>query len=691
MATAEDYAQWITANADKRGTPDFETVAQAYRALRAGDVTTNAEEPVADVVKPVQKQSILDAPNALASGFFRGLTRMAGAPVDAVANVLDLGRAAFGAPYIAATGKEPPKFLQIPDRSDVTGSGENLLRNLGKNKVTSAMVNPKNPDYEGGYLQTIGGGIAGATSPAQAAMGAASAIAGKSAYDSTGSTPLAITASLLAPNIPRGVSAATKLAIRGGEAGRAEMNRRIEVLRQAGVDRPTLGLASGNGALGGVETVLQTVPGSMGVFDRARDAAHSGMQATAGNAADLASRNSGRQSAGAAVQRDLRDFHDRQVVPGYTRNNDLAEGVIGTNTPVTVHNSINRANQLSTPNQGAPATTAIDLDPRFATLRRALISDAGGSPARMDSAGMFYPEIPQVGIPYGALKGKRTRIGADAASLDNIGRPVHGEIRSMYGAMSRDMENAAAQADLQRGMILQTRTPTSASGALTRANNVYSGGLARQERTAPFANNPTPEAAFDALARTPASALSTFQAVKKSITPGTRGSVAATIIDSLGTATPGNQDHTGGVFSPTTFLTNWTKLTPAGRRELFSGFPNADQAHAQVSAVAEAANMMKQNSRHWANPSGTAANTSGRELMRGLGVGVPAALAGFGSWSVPLGVLGCMAGARGASSIMTNPDVVNWAATRTPALAADQMGALGRSMITSGQLEKDQK
>ncbi len=34
MATAEQYGQWIVANKDKRGTPEFETVAKAYKAAR---------------------------------------------------------------------------------------------------------------------------------------------------------------------------------------------------------------------------------------------------------------------------------------------------------------------------------------------------------------------------------------------------------------------------------------------------------------------------------------------------------------------------------------------------------------------------------------------------------------------------------------------------------------------------------
>ncbi len=34
MATAAEYAAWIVANADKKGTPEFETVARAYQQAK---------------------------------------------------------------------------------------------------------------------------------------------------------------------------------------------------------------------------------------------------------------------------------------------------------------------------------------------------------------------------------------------------------------------------------------------------------------------------------------------------------------------------------------------------------------------------------------------------------------------------------------------------------------------------------
>ncbi|HCZ49680.1 MAG TPA: hypothetical protein DCZ11_11825, partial [Gammaproteobacteria bacterium] len=40
MATARDYAEWIVANKDKKGTPEFEKVSQAYALAKAKGAIT---------------------------------------------------------------------------------------------------------------------------------------------------------------------------------------------------------------------------------------------------------------------------------------------------------------------------------------------------------------------------------------------------------------------------------------------------------------------------------------------------------------------------------------------------------------------------------------------------------------------------------------------------------------------------
>ena len=186
MATADEYAAWIVQNADKKGSPEFETVAKAYELAKQ-------EKPKAER-GPVQEAAA--AAGALGSGFNRSMLSRLGLPfnpVDAAANVLDLGKAALGAPYIAATGKSPPDWLAVGDRADVPGSGAWLVNQARKTRAGRAVLDAS-PDYEGGYLQTIGGGLGASPSAPVSAM--TSAALQKATYDATGSDALAMAAGM---------------------------------------------------------------------------------------------------------------------------------------------------------------------------------------------------------------------------------------------------------------------------------------------------------------------------------------------------------------------------------------------------------------------------------------------------------------------------------------------------------------
>lgn len=73
--SAEKYAQWIVENQDKKGTPDFEAVAQAYRAARGGEETAN---------QPTLRQKIISSAPARALQGARD-------PIDAAAQLLPRG------------------------------------------------------------------------------------------------------------------------------------------------------------------------------------------------------------------------------------------------------------------------------------------------------------------------------------------------------------------------------------------------------------------------------------------------------------------------------------------------------------------------------------------------------------------------------------------------------------------------
>jgi hypothetical protein len=48
-------------------------------------------------------------------------------------------------------------------------------------------------------------------------------------------------------------------------------------------------------------------------------------------------------------------------------------------------------------------------------------------------------------------------------------------------------------------------------------------------------------------------------------------SVRATMLDDLGTAAAGKQDHTGTLFSPAEFVTSWNKISDRAKNVLFTG------------------------------------------------------------------------------------------------------------------------
>lgn len=103
MASAEEYAQWIVANKDKKGTPEFETVAKAYQIARTQGAQS-AEEPVA----PPKEPTILE------SGFKKLKSNMMLTPPGLAFQVAKAGQEQYDKLAYEAGGKV----------TDVTGSPE---------------------------------------------------------------------------------------------------------------------------------------------------------------------------------------------------------------------------------------------------------------------------------------------------------------------------------------------------------------------------------------------------------------------------------------------------------------------------------------------------------------------------------------------------------------------------------------
>lgn len=609
-----------------RNVPDGTTKAQLIEKLRANGYDVSGLAPKREATAT---EKAVDSGNAVGTGFWRGAARLAGLPVDTAQNVIDLGKAGLGVAYREVTGNDIPDALTVDsDRSDVVGSGDWILKQARKTRGGRLMVDPANPEYEGGYLQGAGsslaGGVVGPRSlpqlAHQAGLSIASASAGKAVADLTDNPALAITASLTPAAAQLATTQAVRGAVRGGERGRQQMRQRIQDLKNAGVDKPTLGLATGNQVIGGLENLLQNTPGAVGTMGRSRDAAIQGLRDRTANAAETASPVRGSLESGQAIQSGIRGFRDSfKAKQGdlYTRLDEHIDPM----APVDVTRTRQTLAALNEDIPGAPELSKQFKNSRIQAIEQAMASDTAGSPPTVmvygrppvGGGGIMNPPVnvppvvvqvpagpPTNRLPFQAVRKTRTLVGNEIADTNLTSSVPRSKWSPLYGALADDMQAAADAAGPK------------AAGAYKRANDFTRSGMNRLDRVQPFVSPDAPEQSFQLLRRTLGENASTLQAVKKTLPQGARGTIAGTVIERLGKANAGQQNATGEAWSPETFLTNWNKMDPKARRELFSGFPNANKVRADVEAVAKATAMMRESSRMWANPSGTGANLAAR-------------------------------------------------------------------------------
>lgn len=625
----------------------------------------------ASIAQPIEREATAgDQINAVTTGLNRGgVTFALGLPVDTVLNVADLAKAGVGSAYMGITGDSPPGWLEPKKRDNYVGSSAWIERQARENGA-GGLITPSGPDTP--TIRTLhsmgmgaGGAIAGGRINAapmtklaltrNVATGAAGGAAAAIAIENGASPEVAMLASMAPQAGGAAIAGGAKMAARGGEAGRQAMAQRIQDFKNAGIDNPSVGLASGRPTLQGIENLLANTPGGVGAFERSKNALLAGMQDKTAQVRDQASTRYGADVSGRAVQGDLSTLLNKRISAGYDRADSKMQALIPPSERFPISNSLAALSEATAINPLAPATTAGFVQPRIASLRENMLLDT--QPA---TPWVYGVQNPNKGMPVSATSAIRTSIGKEAASKAIMGTPEQADFKRVYGGLSEDIRGAARQTDMGYGP--QPNNVGPAERSFNRGNALYSAGMDRIDRVQPFVNKLAPEEAFTSLMQSGKENVSTMRAVKKSVSPETRGSLAATWIDRLGRATPGKQNELSDVFSPDRLLTNWNTMTPKARTELLSGFKGAKEVASSMDDIAKAASMLKDSSKVWANPSGTGANTTARVAFGATAVG------GFLSLPVAAAAAGAMGTVNAASRLMTNKKFVTWLAdsTRTP-------------------------
>jgi hypothetical protein len=484
---------------------------------------------------------------------------------------------------------------------------------------------------------------------------------------------LASLAGGLAPTaVTAGVPAVVRGAMRGTPATAERMQQNIDTFAEAGTT-PTLGQATEGRAQRAIESGMSKFPGSAGVMAKKAETqqAEIGAQQTA--IADTLAPQSTAMSAGEAVKEGVRGTTpDSFMSTGRAQQSKLygaLDALVPPTTPVAATNYEAMLNRLAGGIAGAPAHSATLGSGTAGKLLTDFAADTANGP-----------------LTYDALKGIRTRIDEQIDFADARPGIDKQELKRLRVALTQDMKAAATAAGPR------------AEQAFNRAN-AYTRDFHKVMDQLDTALNAQggPEKVFQAVDSASKQGATTVRAVMYALPQEARKEFVSAIVRRLGRANPGNQDDAGSMFSTQTFLTNWNKMDPDAKAAMFGTM--GPQFKRDMDSIAKVASNLRDGSKVFSNPSGTAGGEAIINVGRGVAGTLGAVAAGTGSLSSLALLLGGLGSANVIARGFTNPTFVKWLARQTklpPGALPAQINILAQqpdqeSQEIAAELQKQQE
>ncbi len=336
--------------------------------------------------------------------------------------------------------------------------------------------------------------------------------------------------------------------------------------QRAGVD-PTIGqITTPNGIARGVESVSQSLPGGYGRFANAYERQAGQMQDSARRLGETLSPGA---PSDATIGRTVRSGFEEFVKGRQKRASELWGKV----------------------DDALPADNVTE-----AATTRQVASELGGSGRA--ARGLMNPRTAQFvktiegaeNLTVSELAGLRQQIGQKLGSPTLVDDMPRAELKRLYAAVSDDLREEARR----MGVLKE----------FNRANTYTRSIHERTERVLdPILKRDVPEKVYQALIKSDAS---TMTNARRSLTPKQWQAVQAGVVNKIGTARPSSQTTAAADdFSAETFMTEWAKMEPRARTQLFSG------VHGKaITDLATAAGQARANNQTLLNRSGTARLTA---------------------------------------------------------------------------------
>lgn len=325
----------------------------------------------------------------------------------------------------------------------------------------------------------------------------------------------------------------------------------------------------------------------------------------------------------------------------------------------TANKLYKRVDNLVDPNVKTPLTATRDTIADIAAKR-----SAAGLPSGKATDSVLEAVQRNDGLTYEGVKTLRTTIGEDMARGILPEGVSAGELKSIYGALTKDLEAATQAAGGDK-----------ASAALARANNYYRLASERRESLAKIVGADGNAPAEAVLSRIEAMAGSTSRAdisklaqARKAIGADDWNELASTIVSRLGRDVEGE-------FSPQRFITAYGKISDAGKNVLFRSGGKSELAN-YLDDIARVSSRFKELQK-FANPSGTA--------RAGFG-----GLIGAGAFAEPITTLTTVLGGRVLATALAKPataaSIAKWARANEGLVRAPSPARLAALNIASKNL-----
>lgn len=516
--------------------------------------------------------------------------------------------------------------------------------------------------------------------------------------------------------------AALRGLIRGGEAGQLRAAENLATFQDAGTT-PTLGQVTDNRVIRAAESGLAKTPGGAGVIANKAQQQADDMQAAVQALSDSLAPDANATNAGEAIVKGVGAFKDAFRTTQQKLYNQLDQWIPATSR-IPATRTQEALADLNAEIPGAPALSQWFKNARLAGIESALKSDTEGIDAVLSRPGMadyvdnmrknltdqavqaeqrnaeqrtlgltdFDPVLTPEQIEdrirgflstqtdgqltYQAMKKLRTLVGNEIANTGLVSDVPRSKWNALYGALSDDLGDAAAQAGPK------------AEAAWNRANTYTRLHMDRLEQLSSVVNKDAPEKVFQAALSGTSEGNTTIARVMKSLPTDARKQVAAAVLQRLGRATPGQQTAEGDAFSSETFLTNLSKMSPAARQTVF-GSTSVKGILDKVGDLAKVAGSRRDGGKVFANPSGTAGAAAQIGMATAIGGALTHAMT-TGRVAPLVAAVAMPAVAYTGAKMLTGPAMVERAATRTPIPKGIAGAALASPVVSAGSVSRAQ-